>query len=126
MMAELKAVKALSEPDEILLTLDAMMGQQAANVGLSFHEQLGCTGVIITKIDGDTRGGAALSIKEIAKIPIKFSSTGEKLTDFEVFHPERMAKRILGMGDVVTLVEEVSENITEAEAMKLNGKDDER
>jgi len=119
MMAELKAVKALSEPDEILLTLDAMMGQQAANVGLSFHEQLGCTGVIITKIDGDTRGGAALSIKEIAKIPIKFSSTGEKLTDFEVFHPERMAKRILGMGDVVTLVEEVSENITEAEAMSL-------
>lgn len=119
MMKELIAVKELSNPNEILLTVDAMMGQQAANVGLSFHEKLGCTGVIITKMDGDTRGGAALSIKEIANIPIKFSSTGEKLDTFEVFHPERMAKRILGMGDVVTLIEEATENISEEEAMNL-------
>lgn len=119
MMAELEAVKAIANPDEILLTVDAMMGQQAASVGLSFHEQLGCTGAIITKMDGDSRGGAALSIKEIASIPIKYSSTGEKLDDFEVFHPERMAKRILGMGDVVTLIEQASENISEEEAMNL-------
>ncbi len=119
MMDELKEVKKIANPDDILLTVDAMMGQQAANVGLSFHEQLGCTGVIITKMDGDSRGGAALSIKEIANIPIKFSSTGEKLDTFEVFHPERMAKRILGMGDVVTLIEEATANISEDEAMNL-------
>lgn len=119
MMEELKEVKEIANPDEILLTVDAMMGQQAANVGLSFHEQLGCTGAIITKMDGDSRGGAALSIKEIANIPIKFSSTGEKLDNFEVFHPERMAKRILGMGDVVTLIEEATQNISEDEAMNL-------
>lgn len=119
MMQELKNVKAIANPDEILLTVDAMMGQQAANVGLSFHEQLGCSGVIITKLDGDTRGGAALSIRYISNIPIKFTSSGEKLDSLEVFHPERMAQRILGMGDVLTLIEEATANIDEDDAMNL-------
>lgn len=119
MMQELKNVKAIAQPDEILLTVDAMMGQQAANVGLSFHEQLGCSGVIVTKLDGDTRGGAALSIRQISNLPIKFTSSGEKLDSLEVFHPERMAQRILGMGDVMTLIEEATANIDEDDAMNL-------
>lgn len=119
MMQELKDIKDISKPDEILLTVDAMMGQQAANVGLSFHEQLGCTGVIVTKLDGDTRGGAALSIRQISNLPIKYVSSGEKLDSLEVFHPERMAKRILGMGDMMTLIEEATANISEDDAMSL-------
>lgn len=119
MMQELKNVKAISNPNEILLTVDAMMGQQAANVGLSFHDQLGCTGVIVTKLDGDTRGGAALSIRQISNLPIKYTSSGEKLDSLEVFHPERMAQRILGMGDVMTLIEEATANIDEDDAMNL-------
>ncbi len=119
MMQELKDIKALASPEEVLLTVDAMTGQIAANVGLTFHEQLGCTGVIMTKLDGDTRGGAALSIRHIAGIPIKFSSSGEKLDSLEAFHPDRMAQRILGMGDVLTLIEEATQNIDEDEAMNL-------
>ena len=93
-----------------------MTGQDAANIAKSFHDQLDATGAILTKMDGDTRGGAALSIREVSQIPIKFSSTGEKMDAFEVFHPERMASRILGMGDVLTLIEKATESIDEDEA----------
>ena len=116
MMQELIDIKALAKPQEILLTVDAMTGQDAANIAKSFHDQLEDTGAILTKMDGDTRGGAALSIREVSQIPIKFSSTGEKMDAFEVFHPERMASRILGMGDVLTLIEKATESIDEDEA----------
>ncbi|MFA5560561.1 MAG: signal recognition particle protein [Acholeplasmataceae bacterium] len=119
MMQELVDIKAIAKPDEILLTVDAMTGQDAANIAKSFHEQLGSTGAILTKLDGDTRGGAALSIKEVSGIPIKFSSTGEKMDAFEVFHPDRMASRILGMGDVLTLIEKATESIDEDEAKNM-------
>lgn len=122
MMQELKDVKEIAAPDEILLTVDAMMGQEAANIAKSFHDQIGATGAILTKMDGDTRGGAALSIREISQIPIKFSSSGEKMDSLEAFHPERMASRILGMGDVLTLIEQVTENIDEDEAKNLMDK----
>ena len=117
-MQELKDIKEIVNPDEILLTVDAMTGQVAADVGLTFHEKLG-TGVIMTKLDGDTRGGAALSIRLIAGIPIKLASSGEKLDSLEVFHPDRMAQRILGMGDVLTLIEEAEEKFSEKDAMNL-------
>lgn len=119
MMQELKDVKDILEPNDILLTVDAMMGQEAANVAKAFHDQIGATGVILTKLDGDTRGGAALSVREVANIPIKFASSGEKMDTIEVFHPDRMASRILGMGDVLTLIEEVTSNIDEDEAKSL-------
>lgn len=119
MMQELIEVKEIAKPDDILLTVDAMTGQIAASVAQSFHEQLDTTGAIITKLDGDTRGGAALSIREISNIPIKFASNGEKLDAFEVFHPERMASRILGMGDMLTLIETATQNIDEDEAMGM-------
>ncbi|MBN3490667.1 signal recognition particle protein [Acholeplasma equirhinis] len=119
MMQELIDVKKLANPNEVLLTVDAMMGQEAANVAKSFHDQVGATGVILTKMDGDTRGGAALSIREISQIPIKFASNGEKLDQLEQFHPERMASRILGMGDMMTLIEEVTSNIDEDEAKSM-------
>jgi signal recognition particle subunit SRP54 len=119
MMQELKDVKEIIKPNEVLLTVDAMMGQEAANVAKSFHDQIGATGVILTKMDGDTRGGAALSIREISQIPIKFASSGEKMDSLEAFHPERMASRILGMGDVLTLIEEVTSNIDEDEAKSM-------
>ncbi|MDY0210109.1 MAG: signal recognition particle protein [Acholeplasma sp.] len=119
MMQELIEVKAIAKPDEILLTVDAMTGQVAASVAQSFHEQLNTTGAIITKLDGDTRGGAALSIREISNIPIKFASNGEKMDAFEIFHPERMASRILGMGDMLTLIESATQNIDEDEAMGM-------
>lgn len=119
MMNELVELKNIANPVEILLTVDAMTGQVAADVGLAFHERLGCTGVIMTKLDGDTRGGAALSIRHIAGIPIKLSSSGEKLDSLEVFHPDRMAQRILGMGDVLTLIEEAEEKFSEKDAMNL-------
>ena len=98
-------------PSEILLTIDAMTGQDAVNVANTFNEKLEITGVILTKLDGDTRGGAALSVRAVTGKPIKFAGTGEKLTDLEAFHPERMASRILGMGDVMTLIEKAQENI---------------
>lgn len=122
MMQELVDVKALLQPDEILLTVDAMTGQDAANICKSFHDQLNATGAILTKLDGDTRGGAALSIREVSGIPIKFASSGEKMDAFEVFHPERMASRILGMGDVLTLIEKATDAIDEDEAQGMMGK----
>ena len=115
MMQELKNVKEIAHPDEILLTVDAMAGQDAVNVALSFHSQLDITGIILTKLDGDTRGGAALSIKEMTGIPIKLMSNGEKLDALEVFYPDRLADRILGMGDVLTLIDEAQANISEDE-----------
>ncbi len=119
LMNELKEVKKISNPDEILLTVDAMTGQDAINVAKSFHEALGLTGVILTKLDGDTRGGAALSIKAVTDVPIKLMSTGEHLDELEVFHPDRMAERILGMGDMLTLIESATQNISEDEAMNM-------
>jgi len=119
MMQELIDVKELAKPSEILLTVDAMTGQDAANICKSFHEQLSATGAILTKLDGDTRGGAALSIREVSGIPIKFASSGEKMDAFEMFHPERMASRILGMGDVLTLIEKATESIDEDEAKNM-------
>ena len=103
LMDELKDIKELTKPDEIFLVVDAMTGQDAVNVAQSFNEQLGLTGVVLTKLDGDTRGGAALSIRSVTNTPIKFVGMGEKLDALEAFHPERMASRILGMGDVLTL-----------------------
>jgi len=119
MMTEIKNIEKITSPDEVLLTVDAMTGQDAVNVAKSFNEALTLTGCILTKLDGDTRGGAALSIRKITGVPIKFSGTGEKLTDIEVFHPERMASRILGMGDVMSLVEKATAEIDEDEAMNM-------
>ena len=119
LMDELKEVKKISNPDEILLTVDAMTGQDAINVAKSFHSDLGLTGVILTKLDGDTRGGAALSIKAVTDVPIKLMSTGEHLDELEVFHPDRMAERILGMGDMLTLIENATQNISEEEASNM-------
>lgn len=119
MMQELIDVKEIAKPQEILLTVDAMTGQDAANIAKSFHDQLHATGAILTKLDGDTRGGAALSIREVSGIPIKFASSGEKMDAFEVFHPERMASRILGMGDVLTLIEKATDSIDEDEAKNM-------
>lgn len=119
MMNELVGLEKVARPDETLLVLDAMMGQDAINVITTFNERLKITGCILTKLDGDTRGGAALSIRYLTNIPIKFVGMGEKLDQLEVFHPDRMAGRILGMGDVVTLVEKAAQNIEEEEAMKM-------
>ena len=119
LMDELIDIKKLVKPDEILLTVDAMTGQDAVNVAKAFHEALEVTGCILTKLDGDTRGGAALSIRKVTGVPIKFAGTGEKLTELELFHPERMASRILGMGDVMTLIEKATEDFDETEAMSM-------
>ncbi len=122
LMEELKQVKAGVKPHEILLVVDAMTGQDAVNVAQSFNDNLGIDGVILTKLDGDTRGGAALSVKKVTNRPIKFAATGEKLNDMEVFHPERMASRILGMGDVLSIIEKAEEAFDEEEAIKLEKK----
>ena len=122
LMQELNDIKAEVEPDEILLLVDAMAGQDAVNVAKSFNERLSLTGVVMAKLDGDARGGAALSIAHMTGVPIKFSGVGEKVTDLDIFHPDRMADRILGMGDVMTLVEKVQEEIDEKEARKAAGK----
>lgn len=119
LMTELKNVKANVKPHEILLVVDSMTGQDAVNVAQSFNEELGIDGVVLTKLDGDTRGGAALSVKKITGRPIKFAATGEKLSDIEVFHPDRMTQRILGMGDVLSIIEKAEENFDMAEAEKL-------
>ena len=111
LMDELARVREAVHPTEILLTIDAMTGQDAVNVASTFNEKLEITGVILTKLDGDTRGGAALSVRAVTGKPIKFAGTGEKLGDIEPFHPERMASRILGMGDMMTLIEKAQENI---------------
>ena len=119
LMQELKNVKANVKPHEILLVVDSMTGQDAVNVAKSFNENLGIDGVVLTKLDGDTRGGAALSVKKVTGRPIKFAATGEKLSDIEVFHPDRMAQRILGMGDVLSIIEKAEETFSEEEAEKL-------
>lgn len=122
LMDELKQVKEISKPDEIFLVVDAMTGQDVVNVAESFNEQLGLTGVVLTKLDGDTRGGAALSVKAVTNTPIKFVGLGEKLDAIEPFHPERMASRILGMGDVLTLIEKAQDNVNEEKAKELEQK----
>ena len=118
LMDELKRICAAVPPQEVLLVVDAMTGQEAVNVAKTFDEQLSVTGVILTKLDGDTRGGAALSIRAVTGKPIKFCGTGEKIGDLEAFHPDRMASRILGMGDVLTLIEDAQARIDEKEARK--------
>ena len=119
LMQELVDIKEISHPDEILLTVDAMTGQDAVNVATTFHQKLDVTGCLLTKLDSDTRGGAALSIRYMTNIPIKFVGIGEKLDQIEVFHPDRMAKRILGMGDVLSFIEKATENIDENAALKM-------
>lgn len=122
LMDELKDLKKEIKPTEILLVVDSMNGQESVNVASQFNDALDLTGVILTKLDGDTRGGAALSISEVVKKPIKFCGTGEKLADIEPFHPDRMASRILGMGDVLTLIEKAQNAVSEEEAKKLEKK----
>ena len=118
MMTELKAIASVVNPDEKLLILDAMIGQEAVNIALEFDREIGLDGFIMTKLDGDARGGAALSIRRITGKPIKLVGMGEKIDQLEVFHPERMASRILGMGDVLTLVEKASKKLDEEKAQK--------
>ena len=122
LMNELKNIKAAVEPTEILLTIDAMIGQDAVNVAETFNDLLDITGVVLTKLDGDTRGGAALSVKHVTGKPIKFVGTGEKLDTIEPFHPDRMASRILGMGDVLTLIEKAEQAYDEKKAADLEKK----
>ena len=122
LMEELQKIKSEVKPDEILLVVDSMTGQDAVNVAETFNQKLDITGVIITKLDGDTRGGAALSIKAVTGKPIKFVGSGEKMEDIEPFYPDRMASRILGMGDVLTLIEKAQEAFSEEEALKLQKK----
>ena len=122
MMAELAEVKAVAKPDETLLVVDAMTGQEAATLTRTFHEEIGITGAILTKMDGDSRGGAALSVRRISGQPIKFIGVGEKVEALQPFYPDRMASRILGMGDVLTLVEKAQEEVDIADAEKLQEK----
>ncbi|MDO3652794.1 signal recognition particle protein [Bacillus subtilis] len=122
LMDELTNVKEIANPEEIFLVVDSMTGQDAVNVAKSFNEQLGLTGVVLTKLDGDTRGGAALSIRAVTNTPIKFAGLGEKLDALEPFHPERMASRILGMGDVLTLIEKAQASVDEDKAKELEQK----
>ena len=122
LMQELENITKTVRVDEILLTVDSMTGQDAVNVAKTFNERLAVTGVVLTKLDGDTRGGACLSIKSVTGKPIKFSSVGEKLTDLEPFYPDRMANRILGMGDVLSLIEKAQEAVTEEQALKMEKK----
>ena len=122
LMEELKEIKEVANPDEIFLVVDAMTGQDAVNVAEQFDEELDITGLVLTKLDGDTRGGAALSIKAVTGKPIKFVGMGEKLDELEEFHPDRMASRILGMGDVLTLIEKAQLTIDEKKAMEMEEK----
>ncbi len=122
MMDELKTIQAYVKPDEIMLVVDAMTGQDAVNVAEHFNAQLQLTGVILTKLDGDTRGGAALSVKAVTGCPIKYVGMGEKLDALEIFHPDRMASRILGMGDVLSLVEKAQANIDREKALEMERK----
>lgn len=118
LMKELAAIKKTADPDEVLLVVDAMTGQDAVNVASGFQNQVGLTGIVLSKLDGDARGGAAISVREVTGAPIKFAGVGEGLGDLEPFHPERMASRILGMGDVLTLIEKAEVAFDEAEAQK--------
>ncbi len=122
MMAELANIKKTTSPDEVLLVVDAMTGQEAANLTKTFHDEIGITGAILTKLDGDTRGGAALSVRQVSGQPIKFVGVGEKVEALQPFYPERMASRILGMGDVVSLVEKAQDAIDLADAEKMQAK----
>jgi signal recognition particle subunit SRP54 len=122
LMDELVEIKRRTNPVEILLVADSMTGQEAVNIAQGFNERLGITGLILTKVDGDARGGAALSMRAVTGVPIKFLATGEKLDGFEPFHPDRLAQRILGMGDVMSLIEKAEEQFDEAEAEKLQRK----
>ncbi len=119
LVSELEALKREVDPHEILLVADAALGQEAVNVAKTFHERLNLTGIVLTKVDGDARGGAALSMKKVTGAPIKFMGMGEKIDEFEVFYPDRLASRILGMGDVVSLVEKAQENMDEEESMRM-------
>ena len=119
LVRELELLKKEVNPHEILLVADAALGQEAVNVAKTFHERLSLTGIVLTKIDGDARGGAALSMKKVTGAPIKFLGVGEKIDEFEVFHPDRLASRILGMGDVVSLVEKAQENLDQEESMRM-------
>ena len=121
-MGELIEIKKAVNPSEILLVVDAMTGQDAVNVAESFNNELDITGVVLTKLDGDTRGGAALSVRYVTGKPIKYCGMGEKLTDLEVFHPERMASRILGMGDILSLIEKAEQSFDEKKALELQKK----
>jgi len=122
LMAELEEIKTITKPDEILLVADSMTGQDAVNVAREFHDRLQITGVALSKLDGDARGGAALSIRKVSDCPIKLASVGEKPSDLEPFHPDRMASRILGMGDIVTLVEKAQESVDLEQAEKMQKK----
>ncbi len=122
LIEEIKVLKKSVQPDEVLLVADSALGQEAVNVARHFHEAVQCTGIILTKLDGDARGGAALSMKSMTQVPIKFMGTGEKPDEFDVFHADRMASRILGMGDVVSLVERAQETIDEKEAERMADK----
>jgi signal recognition particle subunit SRP54 len=122
LMAELRAIKAAVSPTEILMVADAMTGQEAVNIAAGFHKELGLTGVILTKLDGDARGGAALSIRSALGVPLKFVGVGERPEQFEPFHPDRMAQRILGMGDVLTLIERAGETVDREQAQELGRK----
>jgi signal recognition particle subunit SRP54 len=122
LMEELKQIHGNVKPDEVLLVVDSMTGQDAVNVAQSFHEQLELTGVVLTKLDGDTRGGAALSVKAVTGRPIKFAAMGEKIDSLEPFHPERMASRILGMGDMLSLIEKAQSNIDAEKAAEMERK----
>ena len=122
LMEELQNVKKSVKPHEILLVVDSMTGQEAVNVAETFNEKVGIDGIVLTKLDGDTRGGAALSVKKVTGRPIKFAATGEKLSDMEVFHPDRMASRILGMGDILAVIEKAEEAFDMEEAEKLEKK----
>ena len=119
LIAEVKKLHTTIQPDEVLLVVDGALGQEAVNVAKAFHDALGLTGLILTKLDGDARGGAALSIKSVTGVPIKFIGTGEKTADFETFYPDRLASRILGMGDVVSLVEKAQEHIDQKDAERM-------
>jgi signal recognition particle subunit SRP54 len=122
LMTELEEIKRRTSPAEILLVADSMTGQEAVNIAQGFNSRVGITGLILTKVDGDARGGAAISMREVTQVPIKFLATGEKIDGFEVFHPDRLASRILGMGDVLSLIEKAEEAFDEAEALKLQKK----
>lgn len=119
LVLELELLKKEVDPHEVLLVADAALGQEAVNVAKTFHERLSLTGIVLTKVDGDARGGAALSMKKVTGAPIKFMGMGEKIDEFEVFHPDRLASRMLGMGDVVSLVEKAQENLDQEESMRV-------
>jgi signal recognition particle subunit SRP54 len=122
MMRELERIKELARPQEVLLVADAMTGQEAVNVARGFHERVGLTGLILTKVDGDARGGAAISMREVTGVPIKYLGAGEKLDALEPFYPDRFASRILGMGDVLSLIERAGESMDRSEAERMGRK----